>query len=184
MALPRRSQSTEAGFSNQQALLILLIAFPIALIGLGLVITVAMRPQAPQAAQAPAPIEEPAREEETTTNRETPSLIELPSPTPKPLAGQTSGYSNNRSNCWFQMDTGGRLIGNRCRVSQRINANGDKVVDVIEATGLKRTVVLWDNNEAEVFLQEQRYTGNWSEDDDGDVHISLPGGTFAFKPPD
>lgn len=81
------------------------------------------------------------------------------------------------------MESEGRLIGSRCNVSARVNANGDRVFDVVKPTGLKRSVVLWDNKEAEVFLQNQRYTGNWHEDEDGDVRVSLPAGTFAFKPP-
>jgi hypothetical protein len=54
---------------------------------------------------------------------------------------------------------------------------------VIEASGLTRTVVLWDNLEAEVFAHSHRYTCNWSVGEDGDVRVILPGGTFAFKPP-
>ena len=53
------------------------------------------------------------------------------------------------------METDGPLIGDRCNVSQRINANGDQVFDVVEPSGLKRTAVLWDNKEAEVFPQGQ-----------------------------
>lgn len=54
---------------------------------------------------------------------------------------------------------------------------------MIEPSGLKRSVVLWENNEVEVFLEGERYIGNWRMDDDGDVRVSLPGGTFAFTPP-
>lgn len=50
------------------------------------------------------------------------------------------------------------------------------------ASGVNRSVVLWDNNEVEVIFRGRRYTGNWSVDDDGDVRLSLPGRTFAFKP--
>ena len=74
-------------------------------------------------------------------------------------------------------------MGDRCMVSERINTNGDRVFDVIEPSGLKRTVLLWDNNAVEVFLVGRRYTGEWHRDDDGDVRVKLPGGTFAFTPP-
>lgn len=57
------------------------------------------------------------------------------------------------------METDGRLVSDSCSVSQRINANGDQVFDVVEPSGLKRTAVLWANKEAEVFLRGQRYTG-------------------------
>ena len=180
----RSSSSSAAGFSNQQALLLLLITFPIGLIGIGLVITLTMRPQSPQVTQtSPAPVEQPAREDEPATIVESTNLVEPQPSTDKPLANQVSGNSNTDSNCWFQMENGGRLIGSRCNISQRVNANNDRVFDVVEPTGLKRSVVLWDNKEAEVFLNEQRYTGNWHVDEDGDVRVSLPAGTFAFKPP-
>ena len=81
------------------------------------------------------------------------------------------------------MQRGGSLIGDRCIINSRINTNGDCVFDVIEPSGLKRSVVLWDNDSVEVFLDGQRYTGEWSVDNDGDVRVSLPGGTFAFTPP-
>ena len=183
MILPKGPQSVVEGFSNQQALLMLLIAFPIGLIGIGLVMTVARRPLIPQTEQAPAPIEEAKKGKELATSEETPPPVELPESTSKPLGTRTSGLNSDKDTCWFQMETDGHLIGDRCSVSQRINANGDQVFDVVELSGLKRTAVLWDNKEAEVFLRSQRYTGNWSVDEDGDVRVSLPGGTFAFKPP-
>lgn len=163
----------------------LLIAFPIGLIGIGLVITLAMKPKAAPTAQAPAPISLPPSEE-MAPEIESPPTAEMPTPdeppTPKPLTNQASRKNSSGSTCWFQMETGGQLIGYRCSISQRINANGDKVYDVIEPSGLKRSIVLWDNNEAEVFLKGQGYAGNWRVDDDGDVRVSLPAGTFAFKP--
>ena len=197
---PFRSLST-AGFSNQQALLALLIVFPIGMIGVGLVAMVAMRPNLSSTAQAPRPANqtpassappaqgspEPSRQ---TTSSSAPPAQDAPSATTpttstptKPLANQ--GSANQRvdeNNCWFQMRSGGQLTGNRCSVTQRINVNGDRVFDVIEPSGLKRAVVLWENDEVEVFLEGKRYTGNWIVDDDGDVRVNLPGGTFAFTP--
>jgi hypothetical protein len=128
-------------------------------------------------------MEEPTREKDPSTIVGTTAPVELPATTAKPLANQANSYSNNNSNCWCQMEIDSRLIGNRCSVSQRINTNGDRVFDVIEPSGLKRSVDLWDNNQAEVFLEEQRFTGNWNVDDDGDVRVNLPDGIFAFKPP-
>ena len=81
------------------------------------------------------------------------------------------------------MQRDGDLVGVRCIVNARINTNGDRVFDLIEPSGLKRSVVLWDNDSVEVFLKGQRYTGEWSLDDDGDVRVRLPGGEFAFTPP-
>jgi hypothetical protein len=177
-----RSNHSAGGFSNQQALLLLLIAVPISLIGISLVITVAVRPRLPQTAQAAAPANESTRPTEPTTIVEQPTQDEAQDTAAKPLANRAREASNS-NNCWFQMESDGQLIGRRCSVSQRSNANGDRVFDVVEPSGLKRSVVLWDNEEAEVFLQGQRYTGNWHIDEDGDVRVSLPGGTFAFMPP-
>ena len=183
MIVTKGPQSAVAGFSNQQALLLLLIAFPIGLIGYGLVMTVAVRLLTPQTEQAPAPIEEAKKGKELPTSVETPPPVELPESTSEPLANRTSGLNSDEDTCWFQMETDGRLVGDRCSVNQRINANGDKVFDVVEQSGMKQAAVLWDNKEAEVFLQGQRYTGNWSVNYDGDVRVSPHGGTFAFKPP-
>ena len=100
-----------------------------------------------------------------------------------PLTNDSSQRSANGNTCWFQAVRGGTLTGSRCQVRSRINANNDRVFDVIEPSGLKRAVVLWENDEVEVFLEGKRYTGSWLVDNDGDVRISLPGGTFAFTPP-
>lgn len=172
---PSERRST-AGFSNQQALLALLLIFPIGLMGLGLVITVAMRSNTTTATQPSAPPSAPAFPDPQ------PIAAAAPTPTqPKALANPSTRSTGNT--CWFQMQQGGSLVGDRCMVSERINTNGDRVFDVIEPSGLKRTVVLWDNDAVEVFLDGQRYTGEWHTDDDGDVRVSLPGGTFAFTPP-
>lgn len=183
MLVPRRPVNRTAGFTNQQVLLLLLIAVPISLIGIGLVITVVVRHEAPQTTLGPAPVEEPTGREAPTNIVEQPTPVEPQASTAIPLANQARGESSSRSNCWFQMESGGRLIGSHCSISQRSNANGDRVFDVVEPSGLKRSVVLWDNDEAEVLLLGQRYMGNWYVDEDGDVRVSLPAGTFAFKPP-
>lgn len=73
MIVTKGPQSAVAGFSNKQDLLLLLIAFPIGLIGIGLFMTVAMRPLTPQTEQAPAPIEEAKKGKELPTGVETPS---------------------------------------------------------------------------------------------------------------
>ena len=53
---------------------------------------------------------------------------------------------------------------------------------MIEPSGLKRSIVLWDNDEVEVFLEGSRYVGTWYKDSDGDVRIDLPMGSFSFRP--
>ena len=178
--LPSRKPSS-AGFSNQQALLALLIVFPIGMTGIGLVVTLAMRSNSVSTAQAPAPAPQPP----SMAAPEQPEIITpAPSTVTRPLANPGSANTTSSGNtCWFQMQRGGNLVGDRCSVTQRVNVNGDRVFDVIEPSGLKRAVVLWENDEVEVFLEGKRYTGSWLVDNDGDVRISLPGGTFAFTPP-
>ncbi len=90
---------------------------------------------------------------------------------------------SNRSTCWFQMQRGGDLKGFNCTILSRINVNGDRIFDVIEPSGLKRSVVLWDNKTVEVFLDGNRYLGNWQLMlDNHNILVSLPGGDFAFTP--
>lgn len=178
--VPSKTRST-SGFSNQQALLALLLIFPIGLMGLGLVITFAMRSSTTTATQPSAPESTPA----TPATPAPQPIAEVPpaqtTTQPKPLANPSTRTTG--STCWFQMQQGGNLVGDRCTVKARINVNGHRVFDVIEPSGLKRSVVLWENDEVEVFLEGKRYTGEWHVDDDGDVRVSLPGGTFAFTPP-
>ena len=182
--MKRLNKSSTAGFSNQQALLALLIVVPISMIGLGVVIILAMRSEFFSTAQAPAPsVETPivsAPEPQPAPEAAPPEQAESSKPLANPLRARAA---TSEHTCWFQMQRGGRLIGNRCRVTQRVNDNGDRVFDVIEPSGIKRAVVLWERDEVEVFLAGQRYTGSWLIDDDGDVRINLPGGTFAFTPP-
>jgi hypothetical protein len=68
-----------------------------------------------------------------------------------PIANQVFDYNTNDTTCWFRMEAGGRLIGYRCEVSQRINDNENRVFDLFEPSGLRRLVVLWDNKEVEIF---------------------------------
>lgn len=184
--LPLRHPST-GGFSNQQALLALLVVFPLGMMCIGMVVTLVLRSTSVSTAQAPAPaIQTPAPSAPPAS--EQPEIVR-PAPAPstpaKPLAnpGSATPTPSSANTCWFQMQRGGPLIGDRCSVTLRVNVNGDRVFDVIEPSGLKRSVVLWENDDVEVFLNEQRYTGSWLVDDEGDVRVSLPGGTFAFTPP-
>ena len=110
-------------------------------------------------------------------------------PSIKPIESARQPFTNDSSQrrsdghtCWFQAVRGGPLTGTRCQIKSRININDDRVFDVIEPSGIKRSIVLWDNDEAEVFLKGTRYVGTWYKDSDGDVRIELPAGSFAFKP--
>ena len=71
--------------------------------------------------------------------------------------------------------------GFQCSVTSRTNSNGQTVFDLIEPSGLKRTVLLSENQNAEVLLNGQRYEGQWIGDGDGDIRVHVDGGTFAFR---
>jgi len=183
MVIQRRP--TAAGFSNQQALLVLLIAFPLGLIGLGIVLTILTKPASQSIAEAPNESSTQEPPASITYESEPEPLVPAIEPRAvrnKPLANQSAFRDPGGSSCWFQMQSGGELIGNRCTINSRLNVNGDRVFDVIEPSGLKRSIVLWDNEEAEVFLEGIRYTGTWWTDSDGDVRVTVGGGTFAFTP--
>ena len=76
----------------------------------------------------------------------------------------------------------GRTKGAQCSVSDRVNANGHTVIDLVEPNGTKRVIVLWKGGEAEVFLKGDRYVGTHTISGN---HISVTGGggTFQFLPP-
>ena len=86
--VPRRGHQ---GFSNQQALLILLLIFPIGLVGLGLVVLVLQRQGSVATAPAPAP---PAVERPDSSDR---STTIQPLPTQKQPAAQPSGLSQEQA---------------------------------------------------------------------------------------
>jgi len=106
------------------------------------------------------------------------------------LANRTTYPSPNmimeeKPKCWFQQDDGGDLEAANCFVGTRKNNNGHLVYDLTETvSGLKRTIVLWEDEKAEVILKGQVYQGRWWTDSDGDVRVKVNGGVFAFVLPD
>ncbi|WP_186697693.1 S1C family serine protease [Cyanobium sp. NS01] len=104
---------------------------------------------------------------------EAPPIANRAAPAPEPTA---------EASCWFQMERGAtELSPGLCRVERRINANGHEVFDVMERGGPTRSVVMWDDDSAEVFLDGRRYVGRWAIDADGDVRVNVAGGVFAFR---
>ncbi|WP_172637138.1 S1C family serine protease [Cyanobium gracile] len=95
---------------------------------------------------------------------------------------EASGRSTSGPTCWFQLTQDSTdLAPSRCSVTSRRNANGHLVYDVIEPNGTTRTVVLWNDDSAEVILEGKRYLGRWEKDQDGDFQVHLDQGTFAFR---
>ena len=92
---------------------------------------------------------------------------------------------DDKSKCWFQQDVGGELEAANCLVASRKNNNGHLVYDLTETvSGLKRTIVLWEDEKSEVILNGKVYNGTWWTDDDGDIRIRVNGGVFACILPD
>lgn len=114
--------------------------------------------------------------------QQNPTIIKPTESPPPPRPNVASSRTTGGYTCWFQKVRGGSLSGSNCQVRSRINVNNHRVFDVIEPSGLKRSIVLWDNDEVEVFLEGSRYVGTWYKDSDGDVRIDLPMGSFAFRP--
>lgn len=86
--------------------------------------------------------------------------------------------------CWFQpVKDAQQLVPSNCRVVRRVDAQGRKVLDVIEPNGLKRSVVLWGDQTVEVLVSGATHQGHWYLDGDGDYVIVLASGVFAFSPP-
>ena len=72
--------------------------------------------------------------------------------------------------------------GSQCDVSSRINANGHNVIDLVEPNGTKRSIVLWQNGDAELFLNNKRYVGTHNSSGDR-VAVTVGRGNFQFIAP-
>jgi len=87
--------------------------------------------------------------------------------------------------CW-RVPSGGQVVsGFRCNVSSRYNANGHLVHDINTLDGVRFSVILWTSggnaDDAEVFIDGERFTTAWYYDGDGDVRINLGRhGEFVF----
>jgi len=85
-------------------------------------------------------------------------------------------------NCWIY--EGQRSVPSfRCDVSRRTNANGHTVFDIRhnERSGAHFSVILWDDNTAEVFINGDRGEITWFTDKDGDTRLEIGGGDhFIF----
>ena len=100
------------------------------------------------------------------------------------IAGLSTGEAAlaKSQNCW--MYEGGRDVpAFRCDVSERTNANGHRVWDIShnQNNGAQFSVILWDDQTAEVFVNGERGETTWYYDRDGDARIELGRGKeFIF----
>ncbi len=109
-----------------------------------------------------------------------PAAPVLPAVVTNPVVATNTGGAPSNT-CWFEMASGANK-GSQCDVSSRINANGHNVIDLVEPNGTKRAIVLWQNGDAEVFLNSKRYVGTHNTYGDR-VSVTVGKGTFQFIAP-
>ena len=61
-------------------------------------------------------------------------------------------------------------------------SNGQNVIDLVEPNGTKRSIVLWQNGDAVLFLNNKRYVGTHSSSGDR-VAVTVGRGNFQFIAP-
>ncbi len=102
-----------------------------------------------------------------------------PSGPVRPYTGSTQG-----ANCWFQNVPGShQLSGSSCQITARGASQGRIGIELIDQFGAKRVIYLRSDQTVEVYLGGQRFDGRWNKDEDGDLHVHIEPGVFAFKPP-
>ena len=99
-------------------------------------------------------------------------------------APSVNGNPGTAPTVLFQMEEGAELTAApNATVSSRTNVNGHKVYDIVERYGYTRSVVLWSDGSAEVFVgqkgsEKKRFVATWVERD-GMAYVTIKG-TFAF----
>ena len=82
----------------------------------------------------------------------------------------------NAGTCWFENNRG-TLSPSYCQTNRRINANGHVVFDIVDRQGTEMTLVLWNDNTAEVLSNGERYVVRTSYDQQGDLRLIGDNGT-------
>ena len=84
--------------------------------------------------------------------------------------------------CWFERGETGRLAATYCQTNRRINANGHVVFDIVDHQGTEFTLVLWDDNTAEMIGLGYGVTNarTWT-DAQGDLRIETATGEMAIR---
>ena len=94
------------------------------------------------------------------------------------IAGLSTGEAAlaKAQNCWM-VEGRSTAPAFRCDVSARTNANGHIVWDIShnENNGADFSVVLWDDNTAELFVNGDRLDTTWYTDSDGDTRVDVTG---------
>ena len=84
--------------------------------------------------------------------------------------------------CWFERGNTGRLAPTYCQTTRRINANGHVVFDIVDHQGTEFTLVMWDDNTAELIGLGYGVTNahTWT-DAQGDLRIETAAGEMAIR---
>ena len=82
--------------------------------------------------------------------------------------------------CWFPNGRG-RLAPTYCQTERRINANGHVVFDIVDYQGTKMTLVLWDDNTAELIGENGKVWARHYYDRDGDLRLETAHGEMAIR---
>ena len=129
------------------------------------------------AARVPAAFDAPA-------GYEIPAGVEVAqAPTAPPAAApQVQPNTVAQNDCWFPVEGEQDLIGFDCQISDRVNANGHRVWDVVDQELGRIAVVIWDDGTAEFFFKGDRYAAVWSEDSryPGEIRIEHTQSDFEF----
>ena len=82
--------------------------------------------------------------------------------------------------CWFSNGQGS-LAPSYCQTGRRVNANGHVVFDVIDYKGTEMTLVLWDDNTAEMIVDGQKIWARTWYDRSGDLRLETAHGEMAIR---
>ena len=81
--------------------------------------------------------------------------------------------------CWY-IPYGGTATGEYCRTIRRINSNGHVVFDITDGRGQNYTIVLWDDNTAEVIGLGAYQVVRTFDDTDGHTRLLFSDQEFVF----
>ena len=87
----------------------------------------------------------------------------------------------NAGTCWFQRGETNRLAATYCQTNRRINANGHVVFDIVDHQGTEMTLVLWNDNTAELLMDGTRTWARTWYDNQGDLRLETAHGEMAVR---
>ena len=87
----------------------------------------------------------------------------------------------NAGTCWFEKGNTGSMAPTYCSTTRRINANGHVVFDIVDWQGTKMTLVLWDDNTAEIIVNGQVTMARHYYDRDGDLRLENAHSEMAIR---